>query len=231
MSNAMRAIVVLSLAASLYSCKDMGRVPAVPVLGASSLSVTLSPGGSTTVTINGGNPPYVISRQPDASLATASLTNNANGTGSLTIQATTSNVSGTTSVRVKDTDADDSPSGSASENEIEIEIRISATVVSFSGQVQPIFTNSCVNAGCHPGGGAPFPLNTGQSYARLVNQLATTGPCAGDMRVLPGNPANSALVKRLEGTCGDQMPLGGSPLPAASIQLVKDWIAQGALNN
>jgi len=39
-------------------------------------------------------------------------------------------------------------------------------------------------------------------------------------------------VKRLEGsTCGNRMPLGGSQLPAASIQLIRDWISQGALNN
>jgi hypothetical protein len=103
--------------------------------------------------------------------------------------------------------------------------------VSYSAQVQPIFTNNCVNAGCHPGGGAPFPLVPSQSYSLLVGVDATTGPCRPIKRVLAGNPDASALVKRLEGTCGDLMPFGGNPLPAGNIQLIRDWISQGARNN
>lgn len=223
--------VVLSFV-FIQSCKDMGSVPPTPVLTAATFSVTLIPGGQTTVAISGGTPPYTISRQPVASIASATLSNNANGSGTLTIQASGQNVSGTTSVKVTDSDvhgASDSPNHE--ENEIEITIQISATLISFSGQVQPIFTNRCVNAGCHPGGSAPFPLQTGVSYGRLVNVVATEAPCAGSLRVKPSDAANSVLYRRLEGTCGNQMPLGLTPLPQAERDLIRDWINQGAANN
>lgn len=136
-------------------------------------------------------------------------------------------------MKVKDTDshsANDSPLHE--EDEIEITIRVNATVILFGTQVQPIFTASCVNSGCHPGGGAPFSLQSSVSYANLVNVNATTGPCAGDKRVLPGNAAASALIKRLDGTCGSlRMPLGGGPLPQAQVDVIRDWINQGAQNN
>ncbi len=230
------AVVLVVVAVFVQSCKDLGHAPPRPPLTASAFVVTLSPGGQTTVTISGGNPPYTISRQPNPSLATATLTNNVDRTGSLTIRAASGTVSGTTSVKVKDSDTHGAPTDAPlhEENEIEIEIRVTpgGSGVSFANQVQPIFTTNCVNAGCHPGGGAPFSLRAGESYRELVNQDASGGPCRGQKRVLPRDPANSVLVKRLEGsTCGNLMPLGGSPLPAASIQLIRDWISQGAQNN
>lgn len=225
--------VFLAALVGFGSCKDLGDLTRLP-LTASASTVTLIPGGQAIVTISGGNPPYSISRQPDPLLATATLANNADRTGSLVIQAASGGVSGTTSVKVKDSDTHDSPTDALfhEENEIEIEIRVTPAVVSFANQIQPIFTANCVNAGCHPGGGAPFSLTAGVSYGQLVNQDATVGPCQGQKRVLPGDANNSVLIKRLEGsTCGNRMPLGGSQLPSASIQLIRGWISQGAQNN
>ena len=104
--------------------------------------------------------------------------------------------------------------------------------VSFSTQMQPIFTTNCTNRGCHPGNGAPFSLLASVSYANLVNVTATV-PCPGVTipRVKPFSPDSSALVRRLAGTCGLQMPLGFSPLSASDQALIRDWITQGALNN
>lgn len=227
-------LVLGAVVAVLYSCKDFGHAPSRPALTASKYLVVLNPGGRDTVTIRGGNPPYTISRQPNSLLATATLLNNANGTGTLVIQAATGSVSGSTSIKVKDTHRHDSQIDAPAheEEEIEIEIRVSPVAVSFASQIQPIFTTSCVNAGCHPGGGAPFSLAVGESYENLVNQNATGGPCRGQSRVAPGDANNSVLVKRLEGSsCGNRMPLGGSALPAAQIQLIRDWISQGAPRN
>ena len=218
---------------SFQQCKDLGSAPGKPPLTASTLIVTLSPGGQATVVISGGNPPYTIRREPNAALATAALTNKPDRTAELVITAVSGAVAGTTSVKVKDSDAHDAPLDAPlhEENEIEIEIRITATVVSFRNDIQPIFTNNCVNVGCHPGGGAPFSLRSDDSYNGLVNVDATMGPCAGIKRVLPGNADNSALIKRLEGTCGTRMPSGADQLSATNIQRIRTWITQGALNN
>lgn len=104
------------------------------------------------------------------------------------------------------------------------------TPISFSTQVQPIFTISCVNAGCHPGGGAPFSLASGVSRGNLVGVDMVNSACGGK-RVLAGDANASGLIKKLEGNCGARMPLGGAALSSAEITLIRDWISQGAQNN
>jgi hypothetical protein len=50
------------------------------------------------------------------------------------------------------------------------------------------------------------------------------------LRVAPGDPDNSYLVHKVEGSAaiGGQMPLGGPPLSAEEINLIRQWIAAGA---
>ena len=53
-------------------------------------------------------------------------------------------------------------------------------------------------------------------------------------RPAPGDPDNSYLVHKIEGVAsisGQRMPLGGPFLTQSDIDLVRAWIAQGALNN
>jgi hypothetical protein len=56
-------------------------------------------------------------------------------------------------------------------------------------------------------------------------------------RVSPGNPKKSYLLHKLRGTQsgaggnGQQMPLGGSPLPPDAIDKISQWIGAGAPNN
>jgi hypothetical protein len=101
--------------------------------------------------------------------------------------------------------------------------------VLFGSQIQPVFTASC---GCHvPGGPSPFSLQAGSSYGNLVN-VQSIGACAPLKRVLPRDTSSSVLYKKVSGTdCGTQMPRGGTPLPSTTIQLIQDWINQGARNN
>jgi hypothetical protein len=49
-------------------------------------------------------------------------------------------------------------------------------------------------------------------------------------RVQPGNPNDSYLIHKLEGTqnVGGRMPLGGTPLSTADIAVVRQWILNGA---
>lgn len=75
-------------------------------------------------------------------------------------------------------------------------------------------------------------LGAGKSYADLVN-VAASECAAGRMRVVPGDPANSYLVQKLEGVSlcsGTQMPKTGS-IPASDITTIKAWICNGAPNN
>ena len=96
--------------------------------------------------------------------------------------------------------------------------------VSFENDVFPIFQskiNGCVS--CHGGNGG-LTLDT---YTHLM-QGGSVGPV-----VIPGNGEGSVIIKKLRGTAGfgSRMPLGGSPLPDATIALISLWITQGALNN
>ena len=121
--------------------------------------------------------------------------------------------------------------------------------VSFSADVQPIFTQNCAFPGCHASPlGGPMSLVDGDSYASLVNAASCETSIL--KRVLPGDSALSYLIIKLKGlqnqvtscqscllpgetitNCGSGMPRSLPPLPDAEIQLISDWIDQGAANN
>ena len=125
------AVALASVAALAASCGDLGDESPGGALRASSPSVTVPPGGTATVTIQGGNPPYVVQEAPDPALASANLVNNADRTGSLRITAPTSaSVGGSTSVKVKDTEADHGATDAPLHGENEIEIPITIGVAS-----------------------------------------------------------------------------------------------------
>src|SRR5262249_9914452 len=49
------------------------------------------------------------------------------------------------------------------------------------------------------------------------------------LRVKPGDPANSFLIRKLRGQGpGLPMPQSGGPLPESLILMISDWIARGA---
>jgi hypothetical protein len=186
----------------------------VVLINISPNSATLTVGDSTTATINGGTAPYSIVSVGDPAKVNATISGS-----TLKVRAL---AAGTSTVTVGD---NSSPRFTTTMN-----VTVAAPI-SFSTQVQPIFTASCANAGCHPGGGAPFPLLSANSYVNLYNAQATTS-CTSDKRVLPGNAAASVLYKKISGsTCGDRMPLGRAQLSQAEIDLIRDWINQGARNN
>ena len=92
--------------------------------------------------------------------------------------------------------------------------------ISYSTTIQPIFNNNCT--GCHGSSGG---LNLG-SYSTL-NNGGTSGAV-----IIAENGSGSRLIQKLQGTAsGSQMPKGGNPLDATTINLNKTWIAEGALNN
>jgi hypothetical protein len=107
-------------------------------------------------------------------------------------------------------------------------------VPTFTSLQDTIFVPFCV---CHVGAAAPLGLvlNSAATFDLLVNTSSSEVPAL--LRVEPGNPDDSYLVRKLEGgpdIVGFQMPpteLGEQHLPQETIDLVRAWIAAGAPNN
>jgi hypothetical protein len=98
------------------------------------------------------------------------------------------------------------------------------TTVSFSQNVKPIFNSPSVGCiGCHGG--------TNGLFVGTVADLLKGG--VHGPAVVPGNSAQSLLIRKLSATppFGARMPFGGTPLPDSTIQIIKNWIDQGALDN
>jgi len=88
-------------------------------------------------------------------------------------------------------------------------------------EVQPVFAQSCF--GCH---GAKVQLGG----LRLDEKSAAFAGGKSGKVILPGDAANSQILKRLAGAGGlARMPLGGAPLPPEKIELIRQWIDAGAI--
>jgi hypothetical protein len=94
-----------------------------------------------------------------------------------------------------------------------------------------VFTPICSK--CHIGASAPegLQLDAAHAYNALVGVPSVEEPSL--LRVNPGNPDSSYMVLKIEGAPGiegGQMPLGETPLPQATIDAIRQWIANGAPN-
>ena len=98
----------------------------------------------------------------------------------------------------------------------------------FASIQQNVFTPVCTR--CHAGAAAPagLRLDEASSYAMLVNVPSVEVPAV--RRVRPGDPNLSYLIQKLEGTAavGGRMPLNAPPLPQATIDIIRQWISEGA---
>ena len=97
-----------------------------------------------------------------------------------------------------------------------------------------VFSVSCATAGCHSGPAGNV-LPTGMdltsadaSFNALVGVASLQQPAI--LRVAPGDPDNSYLVQKLEGTAatGARMPAIGGPLDQTVIDDIRQWISDGA---
>lgn len=131
--------------------------------------------------------------------------------------------------------------GSVTVNEIIVAVSMAldgcpqAPVVTLTEVQDQIFTPRCAIPLCHDAASAngELILAEGFSEAQLVNVVPSVplAAQAGQLRVDPGRPENSFLLIKLVGPplgAGSRMPLLGDPLDAGEIQLVADWILQGA---
>jgi hypothetical protein len=101
------------------------------------------------------------------------------------------------------------------------------TLASIQAQV---FSQSCAVSGCHGGAAAQqgMRLDPGFAFGNLVCVHVPRDPSK--IRVIPGDPDDSFIIQKLEGTqtLGDRMPDGGPYLPQSTIDVIRDWIANGA---
>jgi hypothetical protein len=96
------------------------------------------------------------------------------------------------------------------------------SVVYFQNDVMPLFASSCALSGCHNAASAADGVVL-TTYANIMN----TG------EVNPGNPNDSKLFESItDNNPEDRMPppSSGITLTQDQINLINDWIAQGAQN-
>lgn len=93
-------------------------------------------------------------------------------------------------------------------------------------QVAPIFATRCVK--CHTEKG----LMGGPPEGYRLASYADTVSTADRVRVVPGSPEASELVRRIRGQASPRMPLDGPPfLTDDEIALIEQWIADGVMDS
>jgi mono/diheme cytochrome c family protein len=91
--------------------------------------------------------------------------------------------------------------------------------------VAPILAQRC--AMCHTDNGLMGPPPEGYRLTSYDAALST----ADRVRIVPGQPDASELVRRIRGQSLPRMPFDGPPyLSSEEIRVIEDWIAQGAPN-
>jgi hypothetical protein len=93
--------------------------------------------------------------------------------------------------------------------------------ISYNRDIRPIINKNCI--ACHGGvkksGGISF-LFPEEAYAKGKS---------GRPAIVPGDPGASEMIRRITSHDPEKrMPLDGQPLSATEIDLLKDWISQGA---
>jgi hypothetical protein len=95
--------------------------------------------------------------------------------------------------------------------------------------VQDIFNGSCGGSNCH--------LSSPQSGVQLDNYdntMSSEGVQYGQLVVQEGDASSSPLVDKIESSNpaeGERMPQGGPYLSTDEIDLIKEWIDEGAEDN
>ncbi len=96
--------------------------------------------------------------------------------------------------------------------------------VSYAKEIEPLFRANC--QGCHQPA-IPHGEFVMTDFAKMI-----AGGETGDIAIVPGKPEASYLIKQIEKVDGKAaMPKKAEPLSDADIELVKRWIAEGAIDD
>jgi len=96
--------------------------------------------------------------------------------------------------------------------------------VSFHRDVLPIFRANC--QGCHQ------PAKSLGEYVMTTFESLVVGGESGSTAIVPGDPDKSHLLEQITPVDGQaEMPKGGEPLHETEIELVRRWIATGAVDD
>jgi hypothetical protein len=103
----------------------------------------------------------------------------------------------------------------------------------FSSISELIFAKKCALYTCHSPAyyqeSGNLDLSTKDAYSSLVNFRSNLFP--NEFRIKPGDPDNSNLIKRLEGTILAGIPLERSSIGKEEIKILRKWIKDGAKFN
>lgn len=95
--------------------------------------------------------------------------------------------------------------------------------------------NQCHNNPANDVGNGKLNMGADQAtaYAALVGKTSASSKCGGKPMVVPGDPEGSLFYEKMTAIppCGGHMPLGGDPLTAEQLDMVRSWIAGGAKND
>ncbi|HEX5745373.1 MAG TPA: cadherin-like domain-containing protein [Archangium sp.] len=114
-------------------------------------------------------------------------------------------------------------------------LAVEVGVPQYARDIQPIWDAQCTNCHSSPRG---LDLRASNSYASLVNAAGTgsyPAGCGGTTRVVPNDPNDSLLVKKISGTaCGGRMPQGNTDYfdnNPGQLTRIRSWILAGARND
>src|SRR5437870_5621451 len=96
--------------------------------------------------------------------------------------------------------------------------------ISYTRQIRPIFQANC--QGCHQ------PAKARGEYVMTLRDKLLKGGDSGKKAIVPGQPEQSFLIEQIVPVDGKaKMPEGKKPLDADDIELIRKWIAQGAVDD
>lgn len=109
------------------------------------------------------------------------------------------------------------------------------TSVSFGSDIRPILSGATGHCGCHlqSSGGPGAGVQLSGLDLSSFDTLREGGLTSGQRIVVAGDPCSSVLYQKVSVAppFGSRMPLNGPFLSDDQIQLIHDWIAEGARDN